>query len=103
VAKVIWTEESRRWLAAIFDYIARDNPPAAERTIDGVLEKAELLVRFPQLGYLYRDSLRGEIRITLYGHYRITYLIRSDGAIEVLGVFHAALDLDRYLSSGPGM
>jgi len=34
---------------------------------------------------------------SFYGHYRITYLIRPDGNIDILGVFHGALDIDRYL------
>ena len=33
-----------------------------------------------------------------YGHYRIAYLHRhSDAVVEVLGVFHGALDIDRYI------
>ena len=39
----------------------------------------------------------GEIRILLYGHYRIAYQIRSTSSIVILGVFHSALDIDRYL------
>lgn len=34
--------------------------------------------------------------ILLFGHYRIAYLIRTDDLIEILGVFHTALDIDRY-------
>jgi len=33
----------------------------------------------------------------VYGHYRIAYLIRSEDVIEILGVFHAALGIERYL------
>jgi toxin ParE1/3/4 len=32
----------------------------------------------------------------LYGHYRIAYLIKDDGNIDILGVFHGALDIGRY-------
>ena len=35
----------------------------------------------------------------LYGHYRITYLISTTRDVEVLGVFHGALDMARYLAS----
>ncbi len=30
--------------------------------------------------------------------YRITYLINTDGNISILGVFHGALDINRYLT-----
>jgi len=36
-----------------------------------------------------------------YGHYRIAYLITAKRDVEILGVFHGALDLGRYLVS-PG-
>ena len=36
------------------------------------------------------------IRILLFGHYRIAYLIKQDGNIDILGVFHGALDIERY-------
>jgi len=53
-------------------------------------------LRFPDSGYRYEGSDE-DIRILLYGHYRITYLKRADGDIDILGVFHGALDIDRYL------
>lgn len=40
----------------------------------------------------------GEIRILLYGHYRVAYLRRKGkDIIDVLGVFHGALDIDGYI------
>ena len=38
-----------------------------------------------------------EVRILLYGHYRIAYLVKSAEEIDILGVFHGALDIRRYL------
>lgn len=36
------------------------------------------------------------VRTILYGHYRIAYLVKDDGNIDILGVFHGALDITRY-------
>jgi plasmid stabilization system protein ParE len=47
------------------------------------------------MGHRYQASRR-HVRILLYGHYRIAYLIRDDGNIDVLGVFHGSLDISRY-------
>jgi toxin ParE1/3/4 len=96
MAKLNWTSESERWLKDIHDYIAADNPQAAGRVLEGIYEKAQILIRFPDVGYSY-DGSDEDIRILLYGHYRITYLKRLDGDIDILGVFHGALDIDRYL------
>ncbi len=82
----------------IHAYIARDNPAAAERVLLGIDDKAKLLTVFPEMGYRYRETPEGEVRILLYGHYRIAYLYRRDGMrVDVLGVFHGALDIDRYM------
>ncbi len=97
MAEIRWTEEAHRWLRDIYDYIAADNPGAAQRVVSGIYEKAQMLRRFPEIGHIYRTEADGEIRILLYGHYRIAYLLRSESDIDILGVFHGALDIDRYL------
>jgi toxin ParE1/3/4 len=58
--------------------------------------KTEILLTFPELGYRYRE--RPEVRVLLYGHYRIAYLVTAKRDIEILGVFHGALDIRRYLT-----
>ena len=97
MAEIVWTEEAERWLRDIHDYIASDNPVAAAKVIADIFEKSQVLRRFPKIGHKYRDEPEGEIRILLYGHYRIAYLLRPSQAIDVLGVFHGALDIARYL------
>ncbi len=67
------------------------------RTIESLREKVRLLSKFPELGYRYERAKKRDIRILLYGHYRIAYAIQPDGNIGILGVFHAALDIERYL------
>lgn len=97
MAQVVWTDEARRWLQDIYDYIATDNEAAAYRTVLSIHERAEILLTFPETGYRYRE--RPEIRVLLYGHYRIAYVISATRDVQVLGVFHGALDMGRYLAS----
>ena len=84
-------------LKEIYDYIAQDNPAAAEKVVSGIYQRAQILLEFPEVGYKYRSEPEGDIRILLYGHYRIVYLIKGSDRVEILGVFHGALDIDRYL------
>ena len=63
----------------IYQYIAIDNPTAAARTVDGIYERAQLLTDFPQLGYRYHQIEDRHVRILLYGHYRIAYLVSVRG------------------------
>ena len=97
MAEIRWTVEAEVWLRDIYDYIAHDNPSAAAKVVDGIYEKAQLLKEHPEMGYKYRSESEGEIRILLYGHYRIAYLLVGDKSVDVLGIFHGALDIDRYL------
>ena len=96
MAEITWTRESEIWLEDIYNYIAADDPHAAARTLSKIYEKALLLKNHPRLGYTYESEQSREVRILLYEHYRITYLIKPDGDIDILGVFHGALDLDQY-------
>jgi len=96
MAELNWTEEAQRWLRDIYDYIAIENPQAAAGVVEGIFEKAQILTQFPEVGYRYEGPSQ-EVRILLYGHYRITYVRRPDGDIDIIGVFHGALDIDRYL------
>jgi len=97
MAEIGWTAEAERWLRDIHDYIAETNPEAALRLVQGIYRQAQILRRFPQMGHRYGQASDREVRVLLYGHYRIAYLLRPDGNVDVLGVFHAAMDIDRYL------
>ena len=73
MAELNWTLEAEQWLRDIYDHIAEDNPIAAARVVEGIYQRAQVLLDFPQIGFRYQGSER-EIRILLYGHYRIAYL-----------------------------
>ena len=96
MAKIRWTAEAESWLKDIHDYIAIDNPEAAAAVINGIYERTQDLTRFPNLGYKYKTDI-APIRILLYEHYRIAYIVKQNGDIDILGVFHGALEIDRYL------
>lgn len=94
MAKLVWTEEAVRWFESIFEYIAEDNPQAAAETVQGIYDRAQGLIDFTEMGQRYQGSKRN-VRVLLYGHYRITYLVKPE-SIEIIGVFHGALDMSRY-------
>jgi toxin ParE1/3/4 len=97
VVEINWTREAQLWLSDIYTYIALEDRDAAARIVSGIFQKAQLLTRHPKLGYQYEAEESREVRILLYGHYRIAYLIKSESCIDILGVFHGALNIERYL------
>lgn len=90
-----WTIEAERWLRDIHEFIAADNPSAAAQTVQGIYDRAQVLIDFPEIGQRYSASAR-HVRILLYGHYRITCLVTDEADVEILGVFHGALDISKY-------
>jgi toxin ParE1/3/4 len=98
MAEIRWTEEAANWLREIHDYIAQDSPSSAAKVATGIYEKVQLLKSFPEMGYIYKSEPEGHIRILLYGHYRIVYLIRGKETVEILGIFHSALDIENYIT-----
>ena len=95
MADIRWTEEAVKWLQEIYEYISNDSPNIANKVVDEIFEKAQILKDFPKIGYKYEN--RENVRILLYGHYRVAYLIKDSGDIDILGVFHGSLDIERYL------
>ena len=97
MVEVVWAESALRWLRQIHDYIARDNPVAARGVVQGIVERTAQLAEFPESGQ--RVALRGsrDVRVLLYGHYRIAYRLRRRDLVEVVGVHHGALDIARRL------
>ncbi len=98
MAEIRWTSEATTWLEDIHNYIAQENPAAAARVVQGIYDRAQSLGEFPDLGQRYRSEREGDVRILLFGHYRIAYLrYTAKEVVDILGVFHDALDIDRYL------
>lgn len=95
MARLIWTEESKRWLRDIYQYIALDSADAARKVVRGIFDRAHLLIEFPEMGHLYEPRKFPRVRILLYGHYRVLYVPEKNGEIYVLGVFHGAMELKR--------
>ncbi len=92
-----WTDEAKSCLKSIFDYISEENPTAAESVTQGIFKKVQILRQHPRLGQRYERIEDREVREIIYGHYRIPYLILNEFRIDILGVFHGAMNIDEYL------
>lgn len=97
MAEIVWTREAAEWLDRVHNHIARDNPTAAHMVVAEIYEKIQMLRRQPRIGDLYEGVADREVRELLYGAYRIPYLVRSETRVEILGVFHCAMDIEQYL------
>jgi addiction module RelE/StbE family toxin len=91
--KVSFTEAARRDIAAIYDYISRDNPEAAKRVIAAIERATDRLSPFPFSGRIGAVEATRELVIPglpYIGVYSVT-----EDAVEIIAVFHAKQDRPR--------
>lgn len=74
MVNINWTNEAEVWLEDIFNFISEDSKKIAKKVVKEIFEKVQILQMFPKLGYKYYEDDEN-LRILLYGHYRIAYLI----------------------------
>jgi toxin ParE1/3/4 len=84
--KVRWTDRALADLDAIGDYIARDDPPAAERWVLKLASTAERMASVPRAGRRVPEFERDDLRETFLRSYRIVYRVLAQG-IQILTVF----------------
>ncbi|MBZ5614475.1 MAG: type II toxin-antitoxin system RelE/ParE family toxin [Acidobacteriia bacterium] len=86
--RVNWLRAARANLIAVSEYISRDNPDAAARTVAAIVRAVEALEHFLALGRPGRIS--GTRELVVSGTpYIVPYRVRGD-AVELLRIFHGA-------------
>ena len=87
--KVIFAPAAIERLQEIVRYIARDNPSAAEKFGLRLVDQADLLADFPELGRPYRK--RDNVRRLYCKPYWIYYRVQHDKrVVEVMEFWHSA-------------
>lgn len=88
---VLRSSLAERDLDEVWRYIAKDSPAAADRMVDAIIEKCQLMATQPELGQS-RPELAPRLRSFLVGNYVVVYWPMPDG-IEIARVIHAARDI----------
>jgi plasmid stabilization system protein ParE len=65
--------EAENDINAIWDYIAEDNPDAADQTVDKIVSAIEALVPFPNQGHRPGDLTSRPLRFSHVDEYLIAY------------------------------
>ncbi|MBD2772952.1 type II toxin-antitoxin system RelE/ParE family toxin [Iningainema tapete] len=85
------TAKTEEDLIEIWTYIAADNPAAADRLLDQIDAKCQMLADNPGLGQA-RPDIAPQLRYFPVGRYLILYRVISEG-IEVVRIVHGARHL----------
>lgn len=82
-----WTRLALGDLVAIRDYIAADNPTAADRILASVRNAVERLAEFPESGRVVPERRAQGYREVIVVPYRVVYSVVG-GDVRILRVWH---------------
>lgn len=86
--KVLWTQAALRHLSEAREYIAIDNPSAAERQIERIEMCANRLRTFPMIGRTGQRAGTREFPVP-GTPYTLVYRVKEE-SVEIVAVLHGA-------------
>ena len=92
--KVVWSPLALEKLEATAKFIALDKPSAADKWVNDVFDRTDLLGSQPELGREVPELLGSNYREVIFGSYRIIYKIEIEIKILTLRNSRQLLDLD---------
>ena len=72
----------------IYDFIAKDSPRFAEKELQKIYDRIDVLYEFPLSGKIVREYNMPERRELIEGNYRIIYQILSEESISIATIHH---------------
>jgi plasmid stabilization system protein ParE len=91
VYEIIWSPRAASDLVGIVQHISVDNPTAAAKFAERLLDHVEHLAKFPLLGRVYHRTSRREVREFTEPPYRIFYRVdEPKQRVVVLTLWHGA-------------
>lgn len=82
--KVVWSPLALQKLGTIAEFISLDNPSAAEKWVNDVFNKTQLLSTMPEMGRMVPELSTNNHREIIFGHYQIIYSVNQE--VRVLTV-----------------
>ncbi len=90
--KLVWSEPAVEDIQSIFDFISKDSEYYARSFTGEIIDQAERLSDFPNIGRMVPEYMKSDIRELIFRNYRIIYRLEDEGII-ILTVIHGKRDL----------
>ncbi len=84
---LIWSEQARRDLCAIRDFISHDSEHYARLQMERIISRVERTATMPTKGHPVHEFMESGLREIHEGSYRIIYRI-DDEALQVVTIVH---------------
>jgi plasmid stabilization system protein ParE len=82
-----WSDQARQHLSSIESYIAEDSPFHAKKVVNEIIDHAEDLMIFPEMGHVLPDFPNLGLRQLIKYSYRIIYSF-DGSAVTIVAVVH---------------
>ena len=92
MAQIVWSKLAQADLENIHEYIARDSPYFAQKTIEEFFIAVTVLLKYPEVGREVPEFLRKDTREIIQGNYRFFYKFRRKN-IFIIRVHHSAQNI----------
>ena len=103
-SKIDYSPRALKDLDEIWDYIEFElcNPSAAQNTVDGIMDKVDGIVSFPESGakLVFENGLDSGYRYVVFKNYLAFYRVRPNNVVYVDRVIYDDRDYMRILFSG---
>lgn len=99
--RIEYSPRALKDLDGIWDYIEKElcNPSAAQNTVEGIMDKIDILMSFPEAGAKleFENGLNSGYRYVSFKNYIAFYRLRSDGIVYIDRVIYSGRDYMRIL------
>jgi len=96
MAEIIWTEPALDDLEEIANYIALDKLSAAQRLVQKIFDRVDLLSQSPKSGRKVPELSRSKYKEVIVGPCRIFYRFTS-ATVYILHVMRAEREMRKYM------
>lgn len=96
MAEIVWTEPALNDLEEIANYIALDKLSAAQRLVQKVFDRVDLLSDSPKSGRKVPKLSRSKYKEVIVGPCRVFYRFSSD-TVYILHVMRAEREMRKYM------
>lgn len=76
--KIVWTNEAKKSLKSIADFIAKDSIFYAEKVTQSIYDEVQVLLKHPEIGSILPITSKYTLRRLLVKSYRIIYVYHNN-------------------------
>jgi toxin ParE1/3/4 len=88
VKQLLWSSKASHQLVAAYDFISEQNPSAAAKQLEIILQAVEQLAHFPEMGHTGR--VKGTRELVIVGSpYIVAYRLKG-ATVRILTLLHGA-------------